>query len=176
MIGAIINKEGWSHCPLDNSNKVWWFWTRLRSMFLSRIQYLEMIDHLVKESSSDEILQGLKKLLAYEGKNTRTEGWALLSKGSEVIACGHGSKMLQDMNDYEIWKESIATKSFGQAFKDHHETLSKKNHSCSTLEYPIILNTIPENEKCPECSCCMHKFLTFTCCHGHDIDYDDEDE
>ncbi|XP_019156599.1 PREDICTED: uncharacterized protein LOC109153217 [Ipomoea nil] len=170
MIRGIINKERMSHCPLRDSYGVWWFWTRLRSMFLSRIQYLEMTNHLVKENNNDEILQGLKKLLSYESMNATTEGWALLSKGSEVVVCGHGSKMLQAMNDYEIWKENIdATKSFGQAFKDHHEMLSKDKHSCCTLEYPITLSKIPENERCPECSRRMQKFLTFTCCHDHDV-------
>ncbi|XP_019156840.1 PREDICTED: uncharacterized protein LOC109153404 isoform X2 [Ipomoea nil] len=175
MIRGIINKERMSHCALDNSFGVWWFWARLRSMFLSRIQYLEMTNHLVKEYNNDEILQGLKKLLSYETNNATTEGWTLLSKGSEVVVCGHGSKMLQAMNDCEIWKENIAaTKSFGQAFKDHHEMLSKNKHSCCTLEYPITLSKIPENERCPECSRRMQKFLTFTCCHDHDVDYDSD--
>nr|GLL49109.1 protein SIEVE ELEMENT OCCLUSION B-like [Ipomoea trifida] len=153
MVRETIAKERMSHCALLNTKGVWWFWARLQSMFLSRIQYLEMANHFVKEYSKDEILQGLKKLLSYEGKNATIEGWVLLSKGSEVVVCGHGSKMLQAMNDYEIWKENIAaTKSFGQAFKDYHEMLSKDKHSCCTLEYPITLSKIPENERCLECS------------------------
>nr|GLL49106.1 protein SIEVE ELEMENT OCCLUSION B-like [Ipomoea trifida] len=105
-----------------------------------------MANHFVKEYNNDEILQGLKKLLSYEGKNATIEGWVLLSKGSEVVVCGHGSKMLQAMNDYEIWKENItATKSFGHAFKDHHEMLSKDKHYCCTIEYPITLSKILEN-------------------------------
>ncbi|XP_019156600.1 PREDICTED: protein SIEVE ELEMENT OCCLUSION B-like [Ipomoea nil] len=176
MIRGIINKERMSYCALDDSFGVWWFWARLRSMFLSRIQYLEMTNHLVKEYNNDEILQGLKKLLSNENKNATIEGWVLLSKGSEVVVCGHGSKMLQAINDYEIWKENIdATKSFGQAFKDHHEILSKDKHSCCTLEYPISLSKIPENERCPECSRRMQKFLTFTCCHDPDVDYDSDE-
>ncbi|XP_019156833.1 PREDICTED: protein SIEVE ELEMENT OCCLUSION B-like [Ipomoea nil] len=169
MIRGFIYKESLSYCPLYDSSAVWWFWARLRSMFLSRIQYLEMTNHLVKENNNDEILQGFKKLLSYESKNATTEGWVLLSKGSEVVVCRHGSKMLQAMNDYEIWKENIdATKSFGQALKDHHEMLSKDKHSCCTLEYLITLSKIPKNKRCPECSRCMQKFLTFTCCHGDD--------
>nr|GMC58622.1 protein SIEVE ELEMENT OCCLUSION B-like [Ipomoea batatas] len=156
---------------------VGWFWTRLRSMFLSRIYYLDAINHFGEENN-DEILQELKKLLAYEGKNTRIEGWGLLSKGKKVVVCGHGAKILQVINEYEIWKENIATKGFDEAFKDHHEMLissSLKSHSCCSLEYPITLNKIPENEKCPECSYLMHKFVTFTCCHDHEIDFDEDD-
>nr|GMD98601.1 protein SIEVE ELEMENT OCCLUSION B-like [Ipomoea batatas] len=111
-----------------------------------------------------------------QSKNATTEGWVLLSKGSEVVVCGHGSKMLQAMNDYEIWKENIAaTKGFDQAFKDYHEMLSKDKHSCCTLEYPITLSKIPENERCPECSRRMQKFLTFTCCHDHNVEYDSDE-
>ncbi|XP_031108150.1 uncharacterized protein LOC116012663 isoform X2 [Ipomoea triloba] len=177
IIRSIVDKEKMSLCALDDSYVVGRFWTRLQSMFLSRIYYLDSINHF-DEECNDEILQGLKKLLAYEGKNTRIEGWALLSKGNKVVVCGHGAKILQVINDYEIWKENIATKGFDEAFKDHHETpltsSSLKSHSCCALEYPTTLNKIPENEKCPECSYSMHKFVTFTCCHGHDTDLEEE--
>nr|GLL47201.1 uncharacterized protein LOC109150526 [Ipomoea trifida] len=159
-----------------NSTGVWWFWTRLRSMFLSRIHYLDATNCPVNEYNNDEILQGLKKLLAYESTNTSIEGWALLSKGAKVIVCGHETKMLQVMNEYQIWKENIAPKGFGQAFKDHHDKIFMNRHSCCTLEYPINLDQIPENETCHECSRSMHKFLTFTCCHGHDVDSNKADE
>ncbi|XP_019154000.1 PREDICTED: protein SIEVE ELEMENT OCCLUSION B-like isoform X2 [Ipomoea nil] len=171
-IRGIIDKKRMSHSPLHNSASVWWFWTRLRSMFLSRIHYLDVTNCPVKDYNNDEILQGLKKLLAYESTNTTIEGWALLSKGAKVIVCGHGTKMLRVMNEYQIWKENIAPKGFGQAFKDHHEMIFMNRHSCCTLEYPIKLDKIPENETCHECSRSMHKFLTFTCCHGHDVDSD----
>nr|GMC61412.1 protein SIEVE ELEMENT OCCLUSION B-like [Ipomoea batatas] len=177
LIRTIIRKEKLSHYALNGSFLVWWFWTRLRSMFLSRIHYLDAINHFGEECK-DEILQGLKKLLTYEGKNTRIEGWALLSKGKKIVVCGHGAKILQVINEFEIWKENIATKGFDEAFKDHHEMLtsssSLKSHSCCAFEYPTTLSKIPENEKCPECSYRMHKFVTFTCCHGHDIDSDQD--
>ncbi|XP_019154002.1 PREDICTED: uncharacterized protein LOC109150526 [Ipomoea nil] len=170
-IRGIIDEKRMSHSPLHNSASVWWFWTRLRNMFLSRIHYLDVTDCPVKEYNNDEILQGLKKLLGYESTNTTIEGWALLCKGAKVIVCGHGTKMLRVMNEYQIWKENIAPKGFGQAFKDHHDDMIFMNrHSCCTLEYPINLDKIPENETCYECSRSMHKFLTFTCCHGHDVD------
>nr|GMD92572.1 protein SIEVE ELEMENT OCCLUSION B-like [Ipomoea batatas] len=171
-IRGIIAEKRMSHSPLRNSTSVWWFWTRLRSMFLSRIHYLDVTNCPVNEYNNDEILQGLKKLLAYESTNTTIEGWTLLSKGAKVIVCGHGIKMLQVMNEYQIWKENIAPKGFGQAFKDHHDMIFMNRHSCCTLEYPINLDQIPENETCHECSRSMHKFLTFTCCHGHDVDSD----
>nr|GMC75974.1 protein SIEVE ELEMENT OCCLUSION B-like [Ipomoea batatas] len=175
-IRGIIAEKRMSHSPLRNSTSVWWFWTRLRSMFLSRIHYLDATNCPVNEYNNDEILQGLKKLLAYESTNTTIEGWALLSKGAKVVVCGHGTKMLQVMNEYQIWKENIAPKGFGQAFKEHHDKIFMNRHSCCTLEYPINLDQIPENETCHECSRSMHKFLTFTCCHGHDVDSNKADE
>ncbi|XP_019153915.1 PREDICTED: uncharacterized protein LOC109150458 [Ipomoea nil] len=175
-IRGIIDKNRMSNSSLQNSQSVWWFWTRLRSMFLSRIYYLDAINCPVKEYNNDEILQGFKKLLAYESTNTTIEGWALLSKGAKVIVCGHGTKMLRVMNEYQIWEENIAPKGFGQAFKDHHEMIFMNMHSCCTLEYPMNLDKIPENETCHECSRSMHKFLTFTCCHGHDVDSDKDAE
>nr|GLL46654.1 protein SIEVE ELEMENT OCCLUSION B-like [Ipomoea trifida] len=171
-IRQIIDEKRMGHSPLHNSTSVWWFWTRLQSMFLSRIHYLDVTNCPVKEYNNDEILQGLKKLLAYESTNTTIEGWALLSKGAKVVVCGHGTKMLLVLNEFQIWKENITPKGFGQAFKDHHEMISMNRHSYCTLEYPINLDKIPENEICQECSCSMHKFLTFTCCHGHDVDFD----
>nr|GMD93567.1 protein SIEVE ELEMENT OCCLUSION B-like [Ipomoea batatas] len=174
-IRRIIDEKRMSHSPLHNSTRVWWFWTRLQSMFLSRIHYLEVTNCPVKEYNNDEILQGLKKLLAYESTNTTIEGWALLSKGAKVVVCGHGTKMLGVLNEFQIWKENITPKGFGQAFKDHHEMISMNRHSCCTLEYPINMDKIPENEICQECSCSMHKFLTFTCCHGHDVDSDKDE-
>nr|GMC52221.1 protein SIEVE ELEMENT OCCLUSION B-like [Ipomoea batatas] len=93
-IRGIIDEKRMSHSPLHNSTSVWWFWTRLQSMFLSRIHYLDVTNCPVKEYNNDEILQGLKKLLAYESTNTTIEGWALLSKGAKVVVCGHGTQML----------------------------------------------------------------------------------
>nr|GMD87097.1 protein SIEVE ELEMENT OCCLUSION B-like [Ipomoea batatas] len=152
-IRGIIDEKRMSHSPLDNSTSVWWFWTRLQSMFLSRIHYLDVTNCPVKEYNNDEILQGLKKLLAYESTNTTIEGWALLSKGAKVVVCGHGTKMLRVLDEYQIWKENITPKGFGQAFKDHHEMIFMNRHSCCTLEHPINLDKIPENEICQECSC-----------------------
>nr|GLL36150.1 protein SIEVE ELEMENT OCCLUSION B-like [Ipomoea trifida] len=158
----------------SNNAEYLWFWTRLRSAFLSRINYLNKIGRTEDE---DKIFLGLQKLLAYEAKSTTFGAWVLLSKGEEVVACDFGDKMMTVMNAYQKWKNNIHSKGFSQAFKDCYEKLasSQDQHSCCTLEYPLTLDKIPEDVKCPQCFHNMHKFVTFTCCHdchhGYDEDY-----
>nr|GMD19475.1 protein SIEVE ELEMENT OCCLUSION B-like [Ipomoea batatas] len=143
-------------------------WTRLQSMFLSRIQFL---NETHRDEKSDEIMEWLKKLLAFEAKGSTIEGWVLLSKGNKIILCDFEDKMLTVMNEYEKWKDNAIVKGFDQAFKDHHEMLASTStshhHPYCALEYPSNFNKIPENEKCPQCCYNMNKFVTFTCCHGH---------
>ncbi|KAJ6371487.1 hypothetical protein OIU77_001901 [Salix suchowensis] len=58
---------------------IWLFWTRLESMFFSKIQ-------LGKVDDQDPMMQEIKKLLSYD----REGGWAILSKGSRVVINGLG--------------------------------------------------------------------------------------
>nr|GMC49495.1 protein SIEVE ELEMENT OCCLUSION B-like [Ipomoea batatas] len=159
----VHNMNGYAH-NVDNDADYLLFWTRLRSAFLSRINYLNKIGRIEDE---DKIFLGLQKLLAYEAKSTTFEAWVLLGKGEEVIACDFGDKMMRVMNAYQKWKNNIGIKDFSRAFKDCYEKLasSQDQHSCCTLEYPLTLDKIPEDVKCPHCSHHMHKFVTFTCCH-----------
>nr|GME06304.1 protein SIEVE ELEMENT OCCLUSION B-like [Ipomoea batatas] len=157
----------------SNNAEYLWFWTLLRSAFLSRINYLNKIDRI---EDDDKIFLGLQKLLAYEAKSTTYGAWVLLSKGEEVVACDLGDKMMRVMNAYQKWKNNIRSNGFSQAFKDCYENLafSHDQHSCCTLEYPLTLDKIPEDVKCPQCSHNMHKFVTFTCyqdCHRGYGDY-----
>ncbi|XP_031099220.1 protein SIEVE ELEMENT OCCLUSION B-like [Ipomoea triloba] len=153
------------------------FWTRQQSMFLSRIQFLNEIH---RDEKSDEIVEGLKRLLAYEAKGSTIEGCVLLAKRNKIILCDLGDKMLTVMNEYEKWKDNAIAKGFDQAFKDHHEMLASTStshhHPYCALEYPSNFNQIPENEKCPQCCYNMNKFVTFTCCHGHSFILDDDDD
>lgn len=153
-----------------SSKKYWWVWTRLRSMFLSRINYLNGVGH---DEDGDKIIRGLQKLLAYEAKGTTVGGWALLSKGEEVILCDLGDKMLKVMNEYQKWRDNVQNKGFSQAFKDCYDNMvassSKDHHYCCALQYPCTLDKIPEDVECHQCSRDMHKFVTFTCCHDQYI-------
>nr|GME03256.1 protein SIEVE ELEMENT OCCLUSION B-like [Ipomoea batatas] len=148
----------------SNNAEYLWFWTRLRSAFLSRINCLNKIGRI---EDDDTIFLGLQKLLAYEAKSTTFGAWVLLSKGEEIVACDLGNKMMRVMNTYQKWKNNIHNKGFSQAFKDCYEKLAsfQDQHFCCTLEYPLTLDKMPEDVKCPQCSHNMHKFVTFTCYH-----------
>nr|GMD31397.1 protein SIEVE ELEMENT OCCLUSION B-like [Ipomoea batatas] len=73
----------------SNNAEYLWFWTRLQSAFLSRINYLNKTGRIEDE---DNIFLGLQKLLAYEAKSTTFGAWVLLSKGEDVVACDFGDK------------------------------------------------------------------------------------
>nr|GMD18102.1 protein SIEVE ELEMENT OCCLUSION B-like [Ipomoea batatas] len=142
------------------------FWMNLQSMFLSRIKFLYETDG--DDEESDEILKGLKFLLAYE---IAVDGWALLCKGNKIVVYDLGDKMLAVINEFAKWKESAIVKGFDQAFKDHHHemfgsTCTPQHHSCA-LEYPSNSDKVPENIKCPQCCHNMQKFVTFKCYHKY---------
>nr|GMC56746.1 protein SIEVE ELEMENT OCCLUSION B-like [Ipomoea batatas] len=163
MIRASIIKENTGRI-LTSPYHVWWFWTRLQSSFLSRINYLNATS-LGGDECNDEIARGFKNLLAYESESATIKGWALLSKGQKVIVSGYGAKMLRVVNEYQNWTKNMAPESFGQEFKDYYQMLSScsfNSHPYCALEYPNILEETIENEKCPECPYHMQKFITFT--------------
>nr|GMD81686.1 protein SIEVE ELEMENT OCCLUSION B-like [Ipomoea batatas] len=157
------------------------FWARLHSVASSRIQYLNKVG---LDERSDEILQGLKKLLSYEDECTRIgSSWALLGKGKRIIGCDMGDKMLGVLNEYEKRKNNGHANDFEQAFKDYYEMLnssssSSHQHSCCALNYSSNLDQVPEVESCPQCDQNMHKFVTFSCCHGPTsyLYYEEEDD
>lgn len=147
----------------------WRFWTRIQSVALSRIQYLIKVG---KDERKDEIMQGLKRLLAYEAESTTVGSWALLSKGNKIVACDLGDKMLRVMNEYEKWENDADANGFEQAFKDCYDMLSScpspssDQHPCCALKYPSNLDKVPETVYCPQCNRNMHTFVTFSCNHG----------
>nr|GLL44443.1 protein SIEVE ELEMENT OCCLUSION B-like isoform X2 [Ipomoea trifida] len=94
------------------------FWARLYSVTLSRIQYLNKVG---LDEGSDEILQGLRKLLSYEDECTTIESWALLGKGKRIIACDVGDKMLGALNEYSFRGDLICvTELFGVTSLEPH--------------------------------------------------------
>ncbi|XP_031121600.1 uncharacterized protein LOC116024755 isoform X2 [Ipomoea triloba] len=145
------------------------FWINLQGLFLSRIKFL---DDAYLDEKSDEIVKGLKLLLAYEAKEIGVVGWALLCKGNKIVIYDLGDKMLAVMNEYATWKESAIVKGFDQAFKDHHtemfagSTCTSQHHPCA-LECPSNSDKVPENIKCPQCCHNMQKFVTFRCYHDN---------
>ncbi|KAJ6301864.1 hypothetical protein OIU77_016054 [Salix suchowensis] len=137
---------------------IWFFWTRLESMFFSKIQ-------LGKVDDQDPMMQEIKKLLSYD----REGGWAILSKGSRVVINGHGTTVLPTMVEYDLWKEQVPVKGFDLAFAEHHEKIHDVAHLCCRFDFPMTAGRIPVTLKCPECNRSMEKFTTFLCCHDEGI-------
>ncbi|XP_031123524.1 uncharacterized protein LOC116026195 [Ipomoea triloba] len=145
------------------------FWARLYSVASSRIQYLNKVG---LDEGSDEILQGLRKLLSYEDECTTIGSWTLLSKGKRIIACDMGDKMLGVLNEYEKWNKNAHVNDFDeQVFEDCYEMLNSSSpcshqHLCCALNCSSNLDIISEVVSCPQCNQNMHIFVTFSCCHG----------
>ncbi|XP_019181914.1 PREDICTED: protein SIEVE ELEMENT OCCLUSION B-like [Ipomoea nil] len=164
LIGSI------SDYVFSSNEEYFWFWTRLQSAFVSRMNYY--LNKTGRDDGDDKIVRGLQKLLAYEANGTSVGGWVLLSKGEEVVLCDFGDKMLKVISGIQEWKSNVYNDGFSQAFKDYYEnhaSSSQGYHAYCALEYPYTLDKIPEDVNCPQCSYNMHKYVTFTCCHDHDI-------
>ncbi|XP_052197893.1 protein SIEVE ELEMENT OCCLUSION B-like isoform X2 [Diospyros lotus] len=136
---------------------VWFFWTRLESMLFSKIQLGKVDEH-------DQMMLEIKKLLSYD----KSGGWAVLSRGSEVVVNGHFTTMMSTVVEFDKWKDRVELDGFPTSFKGYHDKLVRDTHPCSRFEFPISTGRIPENLKCPECQRFMEKFITFACCHDED--------
>ncbi|KAJ0113606.1 hypothetical protein Patl1_02887 [Pistacia atlantica] len=137
---------------------VWFFWTRLESMLFSKIQLGRADDH-------DPMMQEIKKLLSYD----RDGGWAVLSKGSQVVVNGHGTTIVPALLEYDIWKENVPVKGFDVSFKEHHQKLHGIAHPCCRFEFSSHFGRTPQSMTCPECLRVMEKFTTFCCCHDDHV-------
>ncbi|CAN1273106.1 Protein SIEVE ELEMENT OCCLUSION B [Linum perenne] len=128
------------------------------SMLFSKIQLGRNDDH-------DPMMLEIKKLLSYDKEG----GWAVLSKGSNIISNGHGNTVLTTLVEYDLWKEHIPVKGFDLAYDDHHKKVHGVTYPCCRFEFPNTAGRIPETMKCPECHRHMEKYTTFLCCHdeGH---------
>jgi len=127
-------------------------------MVYSKIQLGRLDDH-------DPMMQEIKKLLSYD----REGGWAVLSNGSNVVANGHRTTVLQTLLEYDLWKEQVPVKGFDLAFRDHQGRIHDIARPCCRFDFPMTTGRIPETMKCPECNRTMEKFSTFLCCHDEVI-------
>lgn len=151
---SIIGGEQLSYCWHDLT-MIWFFWTRIQSMLYSKIQQ-------GRADENDPVTQEIKKLLCYD----RDGGWAVLSRGSDVIANGHGSTMLPTISEYDVWKRNIPAMGFDGAFRDHYKKLQGEGQPCYRFDFPFSIGRIPEHMKCPECLRMMEKLFSFKCCHN----------
>ncbi|XP_010550173.1 PREDICTED: protein SIEVE ELEMENT OCCLUSION B [Tarenaya hassleriana] len=146
---------------------MWFFWTRLESMLYSKIQLGKADDH-------DDVMQGIKKILSYD----KIGGWALLSKGEEIVMIAHGA-IDRTVSEYDrTWKTDVATKGYKQAIYDHYfdVILRDTGKPCSHFDFHITARSgrIPDKMNCFECHRPMEKYLSFACCHDEKLLRDEE--
>ncbi|KAK1404416.1 hypothetical protein POM88_004021 [Heracleum sosnowskyi] len=151
---ATITVEKLSYCWQDPT-MIWFFWARLESMLFSKIQVKKTDDQL------DPLMKEIKKLLSYD----KSGSWALLCKGSDIVASGHAQTVLSAFVEYDSWKEYVLVKGFDVAFKEYHDKLHVSNMPCCRFEFLTTAGRIPDAMTCPECLGHMEKYSTFLCCH-----------
>nr|GMD20787.1 protein SIEVE ELEMENT OCCLUSION B-like [Ipomoea batatas] len=80
-VASMIEVDG--NCNVKgNLFSSWLFWSRLQSIFMSRINFVEETHG---DEEYDEILEKLKKLLAYEANDLVVKEWAMLCKGNKIV-------------------------------------------------------------------------------------------
>ncbi|XP_042499000.1 protein SIEVE ELEMENT OCCLUSION B-like isoform X2 [Macadamia integrifolia] len=155
----IITIEKLSYCWKDLT-LIWYFWIRLESMLYFTMQLGNTIDN-------DPIMKGIMKLLIFDASE---HGWALISKGSEIMAIAKGDIILTCFKEYnDRWKENAKIKGFILALIDHLEQLHTPHH-CNCLILPETEDRmIPKILVCTECGCPMEKSVSLTamysCCN-----------
>jgi hypothetical protein len=164
-ISEVIRSENLSHSWAEPA-LMWFFWTRLESMLYSKIQLGKADDH-------DDVMQGIKKILSYD----KLGGWALLSKGPEIVMIAHGA-IERTMSVYDrTWKTHVPTKGYTKAMSDHHhdEVLRETGKPCGHFDFHITARSgrIPEKMNCFECQRPMEKYMSFSCCHDEKLHEDE---
>ncbi|GLT81385.1 hypothetical protein SLA2020_527740 [Shorea laevis] len=136
----------------DNLGVLGRFWTGIESIFISKTH---------RKTDADSVTLEIQKLLSYKNES----GWAVLSKGSNVVLSGHGTTILKVVEDFEKWKEFVREKGFEFTFKEYHNRVLHTAHICCRIDIPNTSGRIPENMKCPDCPRIMETYISFKCCH-----------
>ncbi|XP_042517118.1 protein SIEVE ELEMENT OCCLUSION B-like [Macadamia integrifolia] len=155
----IITKENLSNC-WEDCTLTWYFWIRLESMLYSKMKLDQTIEN-------DPIIKEIMTILIFDSSSEK--GWALISKGSEIMAKAKGDKFLNCFKEYDKWKGNVEVKGFIQAISDHLDQLRTPHH-CNRLILPGMEGMIPEMLVCTECGCPMEKSVStsvmYSCCNN----------
>ncbi|XP_004236294.2 protein SIEVE ELEMENT OCCLUSION B-like [Solanum lycopersicum] len=151
-INSTITDENLSNCLTDLTS-VWYFWTRIESMFYSKMQ-------LGKTIQEDKIMQEVLTMLSFDGSD---QGWALISRGSFEMARAKSQIITKTLEDYTTWEESAKTKGFVPALIEYFLQLHTPEH-CNRLILPGLDGDIPDVIVCAECGRPMERFFMYRCC------------
>jgi len=135
----------------QQQNVVNTFWKKVESLFVTKMH-----------EKTNSVTQQVEKLLSYKNES----GWAIVTKGSIVIAVGHGTTVLKTFAEFGTWKDDVITKGFEYSFREYHNTIASSVHICSHLEIPNVDGKIPDFIKCPDCHRTMEVYISYKCCHN----------
>ncbi|KAL9677864.1 hypothetical protein QQ045_015700 [Rhodiola kirilowii] len=143
-----------------DSKKIWYFWTRLESLLISRYQTVSEIHHTI-----DPIIREVKNLLSYAS----AESWAcLITPSSDMIIHDLGDTMLQGFMEFKLWKQHLHSKDFSKIFLNHIEQLRQSqvsDRSCSRIVLNIDNKDVVQSLECPHCNHFMENKVQYRCCH-----------
>ncbi|KAK2968636.1 hypothetical protein RJ640_030716 [Escallonia rubra] len=144
---TIIEVEKLSHA-LSNRDQIWFFWSRLESMWHSKVQQGKSVEN-------DAIMQEIMRMLSFDASD---QGWAVISSGSEMVKA-KGDTILRSFNEHDIWMNNARERGFTVALNDHIRELQTPHH-CNRLILPGIDN--PEKVVCAECGRLMEKLIIYS--------------
>lgn len=137
------------------------FWTRLESLWFSKIQRHS-------EEKQDFIMEEIQKIINLQ----KTGCWTLVCKGSNVLTSVRGSVALSVLLQFN-WKKEVSIKGFDVAFMEYTEMIISEDRSsqeCCHFYFPMKAGKVPAYMICPNPNCLrtMEKFIAFQCCHTDD--------
>ncbi|XP_010550172.2 PREDICTED: protein SIEVE ELEMENT OCCLUSION A [Tarenaya hassleriana] len=153
-----IREERISHTLVDIF-QIWFFWTRIESMWESKQRVLKQRTTR-KEEREDIVLQEITSLLGYGGEGG---GWGLVSRASELMVRAKGNVFEIALTEFDQWSGEIPSKGFLRALYDHLMA-RRPPHHCTRFMLPESSGIIPNSVECTECRRTMDKFYLFQCC------------
>ncbi|XP_057734506.1 protein SIEVE ELEMENT OCCLUSION B-like [Arachis stenosperma] len=135
------------------------FWLNITNSFLSKIQKLDF--------NLDSTLKDIQTLLSMKTE----KGWALVSKGENVLVLGYNELIAGVLEGFESWKKNVVEfQGFDIAFKDYYDRVSAGVPlHCLHFELNNIRSGVPTNMSCPNQSCGRKmeiESVNYKCCHG----------
>ncbi|KAK7279314.1 hypothetical protein RJT34_24362 [Clitoria ternatea] len=124
------------------------------------------------EKLDREIQEVVKSLLCLKQD---AQGWAILSKGSNIKILGHAEPMYQTVAEFEIWKDKVLVKEgFDIAFKEYYDTKLKDlpaPQPCAFMNIDNYTSNVVATITCPNASCgrvMEVSSVNYKCCHRDD--------
>ncbi|KAG2273373.1 hypothetical protein Bca4012_086077 [Brassica carinata] len=155
-----IREDNLSH-TLPDLFQIWFFWTRIESMWESKQRMLKAHGTKgFKEEEKDLVLQEIVAMLGYGGEG---DGWGLVSRTSDLMVRAKGNLFSKGLAEYNEWEVNIPTHGFLKALNDHL-LMRLPPHHCTRFMLPETAGIIPNEVECTECRRTMEKYYLYQCC------------